>query len=183
MEKIILIDLYLTNFFYHLFPHLPFFNIVFSFFSLKGINFFIWIFLIAFVVFFEERKNPGISKKDKKFIILFFLSFLLTAFVVEIPLKNFFHRQRPPIGKISCPSNFSFPSSHASTAFAAATVLAYFDKKRRFFYYLIASLIAYSRIYLACHYFFDVLVGGIIGTMIAKLILIFLPHKTAPDRP
>jgi undecaprenyl-diphosphatase len=85
-------------------------------------------------------------------------------------LKNFFNRQRP-ISTNHCPTDFSFPSGHAATAFSAATVLTFFDKKRRFFYSTIALLIAYSRLYLSCHYFFDVLGGGVLGIIIGKLIL------------
>ena len=62
----------------------------------------------------------------------------------------------------------------SATAFAAATVLSFFDKKRRWFYYTVAMLISYSRIYLGCHYFFDVIVGAIIGYIISQLLLFFL---------
>ncbi|MFA6513419.1 MAG: phosphatase PAP2 family protein, partial [Patescibacteria group bacterium] len=54
----------------------------------------------------------------------------------------------------------------------AATILAYFDKKRRWFYYIIAVLISYSRIYLGCHYFLDVVAGTILGFVISKIILL-----------
>jgi undecaprenyl-diphosphatase len=135
-------------------------------------------------VILEERKNPGISKRDKKFIILFSLAFLLTGFLSDIVLKNIFMRPRPFFGSENpnptqflnpthflCPTDFSFPSAHTATAFAAATILTFFDKKRRWFYYLVAILIGYSRIYLGCHYFFDVTVGAILGYLISKLLL------------
>jgi undecaprenyl-diphosphatase len=124
------------------------------------------------VLILEERKNPGITKQDKKFIFIFSASFLLTFLLSDIVLKNIFMRFRPLLGSISCPHDFSFPSTHAATAFAAATILAYFDKKRCWFYYIVAILISYSRIYLGCHYFFDVLVGGLLGLIISKIILI-----------
>jgi undecaprenyl-diphosphatase len=144
----------------------------FSFFSLKGNAIFVWILVIIIALFLEEKKHPGISKNDKKFIIVFTLSFLTTAFLVNYPLKNFFHRPRPnQLISTTCPTDFSFPSGHAATAFAAATVLTFFDKKRRFFYSTIAFLIAYSRIYLGCHYFLDVLAGGVVGIIISKIIL------------
>ena len=134
--------------------------------------------VILISVILEERKNPGISKRDKKFIILFSLSFLLTALIVTFPLKNLFQRPRPiPDTKYlilntnSCPKDYSFPSGHAATAFAAATILVYFDKKRRWFYYIVAMLISFSRIYLGCHYFLDVLTGAVIGFIISRLLL------------
>jgi len=179
-------DKFITLFLKNFFPHNYFFDLFFSFFSLKGNSIFIWILVIIIALFLEEKKHPGISKKDKQFVIAFISTFLLTTLTVFI-LQNFFHRLRPittsfnqfqPFdfaqGKlipIKCPTSFSFPSGHAATAFAAATVLTFFDKKRRFFYYLVAFLIAYSRLYLGCHYFFDVLGGGVLGIIIGKLIL------------
>ncbi len=190
MDKIISLDYSLTNFFNQLIPHNQFFNYFFSFFSLKGSSILVWLLVILIIIILEERKNPGISKRDKKFIILFSTTFLLTAFLSDIVLKNIFMRPRPfdfaqgkPFTTIynhlqlfstfSCPHDFSFPSTHATTAFAAATVLTFFDKKRRWFYYLVAILISYSRIYLSCHYFFDVATGAILGYLISSLILKF----------
>jgi undecaprenyl-diphosphatase len=172
LEKLIYFDIFITNFLKNLLPHNFFFDLFFSFFSLKGNAIFVWILVIIIALFLEEKKHPGISKNDKKFIIAFTLSFLLTAFLVEYPLKNLFHRHRPnQLISTTCPTNFSFPSGHAATAFSAATVLTFFDKKRRFFYSTIAFLIAYSRIYLGCHYFLDVLGGGVLGIIISKIIL------------
>jgi undecaprenyl-diphosphatase len=172
LEKLIYLDTVITNFLKNLLPHNLFFDLFFSFFSLKGNAIFVWILVIIIALFLEEKKHPGISKKDKKFIIAFTLSFLLTALLVEYPLKNLFHRPRPnQLISTTCPTDFSFPSGHAATAFSAATVLTFFDKKRRFFYYTIALLIAYSRLYLGCHYFLDVLGGGILGMVISNLIL------------
>jgi undecaprenyl-diphosphatase len=174
IEKIIDFDIKITLFLKNLLPHHRFFDLFFSFFSLKGNAIVVWILVIIIALFLEEKKHPGISKNDKKFIIAFTLSFLLTAFLVEYPFKNLFHRPRPnQLISTTCPTDFSFPSGHATTAFAAATVLTFFDKKRRFFYYLIAFFIAYSRIYLGCHYFFDVFWGGVLGMIISQLILKF----------
>lgn len=181
MDKIISLDYFLTNFLSQLIPHNQFFNNFFSSFSLKGSSILIWIFVIIIVVLLEERKSPGISNRDKKFIILFSFSFLITAFLSDIILKNIFQRSRPFITiynhlqlfptNFACPTDFSLPSTHATTAFAAATILTFFDKKRRLFYYSVALLISYSRIYLGCHYFLDVLSGAVIGYFISKLII------------
>jgi len=195
LEKIIFFDLAITFFLKNLLPQNYFFDLFFSFFSLKGNAIFVWILVIIVILIFEERENPGITKKDKQFIVVFTLTFLITSLVVTYPLKNFFKRPRPISNNsnqwqftlqiketlsTNCPTDFSFPSSHASTAFAASTVLTFFDKKRRVFYYLIAFIIAYSRIYLGCHYFLDVLGGGILGIIISKIILNILHHLKKP---
>lgn len=171
-------DYAVTQFFLNLIPHNILFNSFFSFLSLKGSFIFIWLLVMLIVLILEERKNPGITKHDKKFIIVFSVSFLLTYFLSDFILKNIFQRVRPfldtkyfILNTFSCPHDFSFPSVHAATAFAAATVLTYFDKKRRWFYYIVAILISYSRIYLGCHYFFDVIVGAVVGLIISQLLL------------
>lgn len=177
MDKIISLDNFLSNFFNNLIPHNLFFNNFFSFFSLKGSFIFIWLLVMLIVLILEERKNPGITKKDKKFILIFSTSFLMTFVLTDFVFKNIFQRIRPILdtkyfilNTFVCPTDFSFPSVHAATAFAAATVLTLFDKKRRWFYYTVAILISYSRIYLGCHYFLDVVVGAIVGFLISKLI-------------
>lgn len=177
MDKIISLDYFLTNFFNKIIPHNQFFDYFFSFFSLKGSSIFIWILVIILVVILEERKNPGITKQDIKFIFLFFTTFIITYILSDFILKNIFMRPRPlvtnhySLATFFCPVDFSFPSAHAATAFVAAGVLSHFDKKRSWFYYIVAVLISYSRIYLGCHYFFDVVFGAIIGYIISKLIL------------
>jgi len=176
------LDYAMTTFLRDIIPHSSFFNYFFSFFSLKGASILVWILVIAIVVILEERKNPGINKRDKKFIFLFSISFLFTFLLADIVLKNIFLRPRPiqltrliqPI--FTCPADFSFPSAHAATAFAAATVLTFFNKKHRWFYYTIAVLISYSRIYLGCHYFFDVVAGALLGYLISILITKLFPN-------
>lgn len=178
MNSLLLLDQSITLFLKNIIFHNVFLNYFFSFFSLKGNSIIVWLLVILISLILEERKNPGISRKDKKFIILFSLSFLLTGLIVAFPLKNLFERVRPITSQVfPCPTDYSFPSGHAATAFAAAAILTYFDKKRRWFYYIVALLISFSRIYLGCHYFFDVVVGVFFGwfvsVIILKLFLIF----------
>lgn len=181
MNNFLLLDQSITLFLKNIISHNVFLNYFFSFFSLKGNSIIIWLLVILISLILEERKNPGISKKDKKFIILFSLSFLLTGLIVSFPLKNLFERIRPVSSQFfQCPIDYSFPSGHAATAFAAATILTYFDKKRRWFYYMVALLISYSRIYLGCHYFLDVAAGSTLGYMISRLLLFVL--DTFPSR-
>jgi undecaprenyl-diphosphatase len=194
LNTLIQFDFLATRLINGLIPHHRFFDLLFSFFSLRGISVFIWIILLIVAIILEERKNPGISQRDKKFILYFTISFLTTAFLVNIVIKNLVKRPRPSLTKApltlftdrtklsishstspsTCPHDYSFPSGHASTSFAAATVLAAFDKKRKWFYYGVATLISISRIYLGCHYFLDVVGGIIIGYVISRLSLTYL---------
>lgn len=165
IRLVLVLDQALTQFINELIPHNQFFDLFFSFFSIIGNAALIWIVIVAFLIIFEEKRNH-------KFIISFIISIFITAVLVNVVIKNIVQRPRPTEKISNCPSDFSFPSGHASTAFAAATVLAVFDKRRRGFYYFVAIIISFSRIYLGCHYFLDVVAGGMIGCLISKLIVI-----------
>lgn len=95
---------------------------------------------------------------------------LLIQFIVK--------RRRPPEDKTAYHlliKTYSFPSAHASTSFAFATVLAYafcgssFEQAWIFVlaFYLLALYISFSRIVVGVHYFLDVLVGSIFGIIIS----------------
>ncbi len=172
--QLINFDISVSQFIASFIPHNSFFNYFFSFLSMKGYSVFIWIVIIVVLLFIEEKRD-----KKKHFIIYFVVAFLISGLLVTFVIKNVFHRQRPVIHSktyFTCPADYSFPSSHAATAFSAALILSAYDKKRRTFYYLIAALISLSRIYLECHYLLDVIAGGIIGSGISRLIL-YLPGK------
>jgi undecaprenyl-diphosphatase len=68
-------------------------------------------------------------------------------------------------------STHSFPSGHAATSFACATVLSYYAPRYRVLFFALASLIALSRIYNGMHYPSDVLAGALLGVVIALLLL------------
>ena len=67
---------------------------------------------------------------------------------------------------------FGFASSHAANAFAVATFLyLLLRNKVRYtgYFFIMAALIAYSRIYLGVHYPADILAGGAIGAVAGSL--------------
>ena len=184
------LDARVTDLLNTIIPPSPLLNSFFSFFSLQGNAFFIWVFLILVALIFEERRNPGISKRDISFITTFLICFILASLFSQIIIKNLVKRERPCSPKviiespeatddvIKCLEDYSFPSSHATTALAAATVISAFDNKRKWVYFLVAILISYSRIYLGYHYFLDVVAGGILGWTLSK-IAIFQLRRTS----
>ena len=64
---------------------------------------------------------------------------------------------------IAVPKDFSFPSAHAMISFAAAVAIFHYNRKAGIAALVVASLIAFSRLYLFVHFPSDVLVGTLIG--------------------
>ena len=63
----------------------------------------------------------------------------------------------------------SFPSAHASNSFAMATVATWRFRKFAPVFYVVAALVAYSRVYVGLHYPFDVMAGAILGILLGRL--------------
>jgi len=105
----------------------------------------------------------------------------LTAVVVNAAvvtsLKILTGRQRPDgldgAGGFHGPSLVydSFPSGHASTAFALATVVGKRHREWKWWLYGGATLVAASRVLLDAHHPSDVLAGALIGIEVGNLVL------------
>ena len=59
---------------------------------------------------------------------------------------------------------------HASQSFAAAVVLASALPRRRAWWFLLAALIAFSRIYIGVHYPLDVAAGIVVGLAVGLTV-------------
>ncbi|HUL84522.1 MAG TPA: phosphatase PAP2 family protein [Actinomycetota bacterium] len=103
--------------------------------------------------------------------IAFALTWALSEFALSW-LKAWFHRGRPP-HPLVVTSGYSFPSGHAVAAAATgvALVIAFFapGARRRWEWIAVAFTfaMAMSRVYLAAHWFSDVVAGVLLGAGIA----------------
>lgn len=77
----------------------------------------------------------------------------------------------------------SFPSGHAATAFAAATILAVLYGGWFSLGFIPAALVAYSRIYMGVHFPFDVLAGALLGVAVILLVTLFFRKMNYLPRP
>jgi undecaprenyl-diphosphatase len=80
-------------------------------------------------------------------------------------------RYPEPATLVHLPHTPSFPSGHAATSFACAATLARFAPRRTaVVLYVLAALIAYSRVYVGVHYPLDVIAGAILGLLVATAL-------------
>ena len=104
------------------------------------------------------------------------LPLALAIWLVEYPIKQYFRRRRPFITIVQAivigkkPGSWSFPSGHSATAFAGAWLFSRYFPRRRGLLYTVASLVAFSRVYLGDHYPGDVVSGSSLGVLFAMLL-------------
>ena len=120
-----------------------------------------------------------IPKKTRRTGAAMGVAMLLGLIIGNGILKNLIARTRPydlanpvlPKSRllISPPTDYSFPSGHTLASFEAATALYKDHTVYGFLAFVLALLIAFSRIYLQVHYPSDVLGGAILGFLLGLL--------------
>lgn len=91
---------------------------------------------------------------------------VLTSVILSEGLKFATHEQRPDHS-----NNTSFPSGHATAAFAVAAMEAHYHPDQALWWYGGATIIGASRVQLERHYWHDVITGAGIGYFTAQLEL------------
>lgn len=131
----------------------------------------VWILLAIALLLIPKCHKTGLAMA---------ISLLLGLVVCNLGMKPLFARIRPydyqllQHGKqiallIEAEKDFSFPSGHTIASFEAATVLLLDRRKWGIPAMILASLIAFSRLYLYVHYPTDVLCSIILGVGIGYL--------------
>lgn len=90
----------------------------------------------------------------------------LTATIITEGLKRIVRERRPDSN-----ARDSFPSGHATAAFAVATMQASFHPNQAILWYAGATVIAASRVKLRRHYTKDVIAGAAVGFLTARFEL------------
>lgn len=120
------------------------------------------------------------TKKYRKTGAAMGVALVIGLLVCNVTMKPLIGRIRPYdyqsiyYGKIiplliEAPKDFSFPSGHTLASFEGAVVLVQYDRKLGIPALILASLIAFSRLYLYVHYPSDVLAAVVMGILIAIL--------------
>jgi undecaprenyl-diphosphatase len=123
----------------------------------------LWI-VLALVVGFVYRRGGA--------VVLTVLAVALADWSA-LGIKALVDRPRPPARYpeprtlVPLPHDPSFPSGHAATSFAAATMLAFAFPRLAAPLLILAAAVAFSRVYVGVHYPLDVIGGAALGGLIA----------------
>jgi undecaprenyl-diphosphatase len=112
----------------------------------------------------------------------------LIAGVSGALLRQAIGRERPPLRfpephpLVQVPGNPGFPSGHAATSFACAATLVWLTPLSPIALYALATLIAFSRVYVGVHYPLDVIGGAGLGLGVATALrlLVEARRRSAP---
>jgi undecaprenyl-diphosphatase len=113
---------------------------------------------------------------------------VIAADYLALALKHLVGRKRPyvsdpdPEPLLTTGLDLSFPSGHAATSFAGATLLALLVPRFAVAFFALAGLIAWSRVYVGVHYPFDIVAGAALGTAVALAAVTALRRLRADPR-
>ena len=123
-------------------------------------------------IWFAVASAGAVAHGRQRAVYLRALRTLVAAELTAAAVKRVVHRRRPRIERlpalVTVPSDLSWPSAHAATSVAAASVLG--EALPRTPLYSAAALMAGSRPYLGVHYPSDVLAGAVLGFALAELV-------------
>lgn len=130
----------------------------------------IWIGLAILLLCFKKTRKVGITMG---------IALLLGMIFGNEILKKIFQRPRPfhTPGAIldgtglliPQPGQYSFPSGHTTSSFAAAVSILIYNKKWGIAALVLAALIAFSRLYVYVHFPTDILAGTALGIICAAI--------------
>ena len=137
-----------------------------------------WFWIPLYVIFlYFLYKN--FNKKSLFYILLFVALGITASDQIANIFKFGFERLRPChdpsleglLREVKCGGKFGFYSAHSSNSFFVATYLTILLGKKikqlPYFLFVWAATVAYSRVYLGMHFPGDIIVGAIMGILLA----------------
>ena len=133
-----------------------------------------WILLALILLCFKRTRRLGLAMA---------VSLILSTIVTNLLLKPIIARPRPYelrelSIKVPLPGDPSFPSGHTTVSFSGAFALFWQNKKAGTPALVLATLIAFSRLYFYLHFPTDVLGGFVIGLAASLASALLLPRLT-----
>lgn len=130
-----------------------------------------YLLVIGFFVFILLRKDNRVR------LFIFIegaLAVIISRSIITETIRFFYHHPRPfealSLSPLVQASGDSFPSGHAVTFFALATILYYFDKRLGGWFFLFAFMNGVSRIVAGVHWPLDILGGIVIGILSGVIV-------------
>ena len=124
----------------------------------------IWLIVGAVLCIFRKTRRCGAAV---------LISYVLVFPVGQLVLKDLIARVRPcQLDQVvqllvERPTSYSCPSTHTAWAFAAAAAMLAYFRKTGVCVMIVAALIGFSRLYLFVHFPTDVLLGTVLGVVLA----------------
>ncbi|MCX7879954.1 MAG: phosphatase PAP2 family protein [Ignavibacteria bacterium] len=140
-----------------------------------------WYLTYIFLIYFLWTRH---RLKGKAFVLILVLTITVSDQLSSQVIKEIFERIRPCHSLedvrllVHCGAGKSFPSSHSVNNFAFATLMSSFFTRYKLHFFIIASLIAISRVYVGVHYPADVLFGAFLGLAIGYVFVLIFKNLT-----
>lgn len=135
--------------------------------------------IVCLVLLFVKLRW-GISLTVVSFFSAFLVSLIKKSYNEPRPSVVFQNMDLHYVDGLELYKNFSFPSGHTAAAFTLFLLLSFFVAKKHYQYlfFILATIVAVSRVYLLQHFLIDVYFGALFGVVFGTVL--YWPFATLP---